>query len=81
MAYPRSESDAGPTGRKIVVDTYGGYARVGGGALAAKIRLKWTALAPMLHATSLKTLWLLAWRLNVKWFGRDWRGHPANANY
>lgn len=28
--------DAGLTGRKIVVDTYGGYARVGGGAFSGK---------------------------------------------
>ncbi|MEX2014397.1 MAG: methionine adenosyltransferase, partial [Candidatus Saccharimonadales bacterium] len=33
---PGPESDAGLTGRKIVVDTYGGYARVGGGALSGK---------------------------------------------
>ncbi|OGE19069.1 methionine adenosyltransferase [Candidatus Daviesbacteria bacterium RIFCSPLOWO2_02_FULL_41_8] len=29
-------SDCGVTGRKIVVDTYGGYARVGGGAFSGK---------------------------------------------
>lgn len=29
-------SDTGVTGRKIVVDTYGGYARVGGGAFSGK---------------------------------------------
>ncbi len=29
-------SDCGMTGRKIVVDTYGGYARVGGGAFSGK---------------------------------------------
>lgn len=29
-------ADAGLTGRKIVVDTYGGYARVGGGAFSGK---------------------------------------------
>jgi S-adenosylmethionine synthetase len=29
-------SDTGLTGRKIVVDTYGGYARVGGGAFSGK---------------------------------------------
>jgi S-adenosylmethionine synthetase len=33
---PGPESDAGVTGRKIVVDTYGGYARVGGGAFSGK---------------------------------------------
>ncbi|HWB39443.1 MAG TPA: methionine adenosyltransferase [Candidatus Saccharimonadales bacterium] len=33
---PGPSSDAGLTGRKIVVDTYGGYARVGGGAFSGK---------------------------------------------
>lgn len=33
---PGPKSDAGLTGRKIVVDTYGGYARVGGGAFSGK---------------------------------------------
>ena len=33
---PGPESDAGLTGRKIVVDTYGGYARVGGGCFSGK---------------------------------------------
>ncbi|HSW66405.1 MAG TPA: methionine adenosyltransferase [Bacillota bacterium] len=37
---PGPESDAGLTGRKIVVDTYGGYARVGGGAFSGKDPLK-----------------------------------------
>ncbi|MEK7529018.1 MAG: methionine adenosyltransferase domain-containing protein, partial [Patescibacteria group bacterium] len=30
------EADTGLTGRKIVVDTYGGYARVGGGCFSGK---------------------------------------------
>lgn len=33
---PGPASDAGLTGRKIVVDTYGGFARVGGGAFSGK---------------------------------------------
>ncbi len=33
---PGPESDAGLTGRKIIVDGYGGYARVGGGAFSGK---------------------------------------------
>jgi S-adenosylmethionine synthetase len=33
---PGPDSDAGLTGRKIIVDTYGGYARVGGGAFSGK---------------------------------------------
>jgi S-adenosylmethionine synthetase len=34
--HPGPAADAGLTGRKIVVDTYGGYARVGGGAFSGK---------------------------------------------
>lgn len=34
--HPGPSSDTGLTGRKIVVDTYGGYARVGGGAFSGK---------------------------------------------
>ena len=33
---PGPASDAGVTGRKIIVDGYGGYARVGGGAFSGK---------------------------------------------
>jgi S-adenosylmethionine synthetase len=33
---PGPDTDAGLTGRKIVIDTYGGYARVGGGAFSGK---------------------------------------------
>ena len=33
---PGPASDAGLTGRKIIVDTYGGYARVGGGCFSGK---------------------------------------------
>jgi S-adenosylmethionine synthetase len=33
---PGPATDAGLTGRKIIVDTYGGYARVGGGAFSGK---------------------------------------------
>lgn len=34
--HPGPASDSGLTGRKIVVDTYGGYARVGGGCFSGK---------------------------------------------
>jgi S-adenosylmethionine synthetase len=37
---PGPKSDAGLTGRKVVVDTYGGYARVGGGAFSGKCPTK-----------------------------------------
>ena len=33
---PGPSSDSGLTGRKIIVDSYGGYARVGGGAFSGK---------------------------------------------
>ena len=42
-------ADAGLTGRKIIVDTYGGMGRHGGGAFSEKIHLKWTVLPPMLR--------------------------------
>ncbi len=35
--------DAGLTGRKIIIDTYGGMARHGGGAFSGKDPSKWTA--------------------------------------
>jgi S-adenosylmethionine synthetase len=44
--------DCGLTGRKIIVDTYGGMARHGGGAFSAKIHRRWIARRPMLAATS-----------------------------
>ena len=34
--------DSGLTGRKIIVDTYGGYARHGGGAFPARTPQRWT---------------------------------------
>ena len=34
-------ADTGLTGRKIIVDTYGGYARHGGGAFLEKTHLRW----------------------------------------
>ncbi len=34
--HPGPASDTGLTGRKIIVDSYGGYARVGGGAFSGK---------------------------------------------
>ena len=35
--------DAGLTGRKIIIDTYGGMARHGGGAFSVRTRPRWTA--------------------------------------
>lgn len=50
------QGDAGLTGRKIIVDTYGGYARHGGGAFSGKDATKLTVLPAMLHVILLKTL-------------------------
>lgn len=41
------QGDAGLTGRKIIVDTYGGYARHGGGAFSVKMQRKLTVLQHM----------------------------------
>lgn len=43
-----SQGDSGLTGRKIIVDTYGGYARHGGGAFSGKDCTKLIALQRML---------------------------------
>ncbi len=40
--------DAGLTGRKIIVDTYGGYARHGGGAFSGGDRRRWIVPEHML---------------------------------
>lgn len=42
--------DCGLTGRKIIVDTYGGMARHGGGAFSGKIHLKLTVPQPTRRA-------------------------------
>ena len=41
------DGDAGLTGRKIIVDTYGGAAPHGGGAFLARIRPRLTDQQPM----------------------------------
>ena len=50
------DGDTGLTGRKIIVDTYGGAAPHGGGASQEKIQLKLTVLLLMLLDTLLKIL-------------------------
>jgi S-adenosylmethionine synthetase len=49
--------DAGLTGRKIIVDTYGGMARHGGGAFSGRTRPRSTARPRMRRATSRRTWW------------------------
>jgi S-adenosylmethionine synthetase len=53
------KGDAGLTGRKIIVDTYGGAAPHGGGAFSGKIRPRWTARPHTWPAS---------------WPSRSWRG-------
>ena len=50
------DGDAGLTGRKIIVDTYGGAAPTAAARFPAKTRPRLTARRPMQHATSPKTL-------------------------
>ena len=54
--------DSGLTGRKIIVDTYGGMARHGGGASAARTRRRSTAPARTWRATWRRTSSRPAWR-------------------
>ena len=49
--------DAGLTGRKIIVDTYGGMARHGGGAFSGKDPTKVDRSAPTRRATWPRTSW------------------------
>ena len=48
-------ADTGLTGRKLMVDTYGGLALHGGGALCGKDPTKSIALLPIWHALSPST--------------------------
>ena len=48
--------DSGLTGRKIIVDTYGGYARHGGGAFSERTVQRSTVPQPMLPDMWRKTL-------------------------
>ncbi len=55
--------DTGLTGRKIIVDTYGGKGAHGGGAFSGKDRVKWTEVRLMLRDILLKILLPLALRM------------------
>ena len=56
------QGDAGVTGRKIIVDTYGGMGRHGGGASAARTPPRWTARRPTPPAGWPRTSWPPGWR-------------------
>ena len=55
------QGDTGLTGRKIIVDTYGGYARHGGGAFSGKDPSKVDRSAATRPAGWPRTSWLPAW--------------------
>jgi len=62
LRYRRTDGDSGLTGRKIIVDTYGGMGRHGGGGMsAARIRRRSIGRQPTWPATSLRTLLRLNW--------------------
>ena len=58
--------DSGVTGRKIIVDTYGGMGRHGGGAFSGKDPSKVDRSAAYMAATWRRTWWLRAWRAAAK---------------
>ena len=69
--------DSGLTGRKIIVDSYGGYARHGGGAFRARMRPRWTAALPTRPDMRPRTWWLPAWLTGARssWLMRSaWPG-------
>jgi S-adenosylmethionine synthetase len=68
--------DAGLTGRKIIVDTYGGMARHGGGAFSGKDPPRSTARRPTRRGTWPRTSWRRGWRsaARCRWPTRSgWR--------
>lgn len=53
------QGDSGLTGRKIIVDTYGGYARHGGGSFSGKDATKVDRSASYAARYAAKTWWPL----------------------
>ena len=60
------EGDTGVTGRKIIVDSYGGVGRHGGGAFSEKILQKLIEVVLTWRDMLLKILLLPVWHRNVK---------------
>ncbi len=56
------DGDAGLTGRKIIVDTYGGAGPMAAARSPARIPPRWTARRPMRAAIWRKTSWRPVWR-------------------
>ena len=61
------QGDSGLTGRKIIVDTYGGYARHGGGAFSGKDPSKVDRSAAYAARWVAKTLWRRTWPSSARW--------------
>ena len=59
-------ADAGLTGRKIIVDTYGGMGRHGGGRSVVRIPARWIDPQHMLRDGRLSMLSLVDYRKNAK---------------
>ncbi len=60
------QGDSGLTGRKIIVDTYGGYARHGGGAFSGKDPSKVDRSAAYATRWVARTSWLPVWLSSVR---------------
>ena len=58
--------DTGLTGRKIIVDTYGGYGRHGGGCFSGKDPPRWTAARPTWPGIWPRPSWPRAWRRSAR---------------
>ena len=59
------DGDAGLTGRKIIVDTYGGAAPHAAVLSVVKTRQKWTVQRLMRRVMLLKISWRLVWLKNA----------------
>lgn len=60
-------ADSGLTGRKLIVDTYGGYARHGGGAFSGKMPPRWIAAVHIWRAILPKILLRRVWQKNARY--------------
>ena len=58
--------DSGTTGRKIVVDTYGGMGRIGGGRFSSRIRARLTARRRITAGLSRRTWSRPGWLTGLK---------------
>jgi S-adenosylmethionine synthetase len=71
------QGDCGLTGRKIIVDTYGGACPHGGGAFSGKDPSKVDRSAPTRRATSPRTSSPRAWRRSARSRSRTRSASPS----